>query len=90
MNHERIQSRFKIKSIDFYAFYLMMTVVIFCGFAYFLESFEFLMPLDFDEIISVWPIGRVIHESPISKMSQLLISSFLNEDHLLPVFNLIA
>jgi hypothetical protein len=48
------------------------------------------MPLGFDEIISVWPIGRAIYESPISNMPQLLISGFLNEDHLSPFFNFIA
>jgi hypothetical protein len=90
MNQERIKDWIRNKTSEFYVLCFVIIAATTCGIFYFIDSFKFKIPLGSDDVIAVWPIGRAIEESSLLNMPRLLLSGFLNEDHLSPFFNFIA
>lgn len=68
---------------------VLITCLIF-GSYYFIDSFKFMMPYGYDEVLTVWPIGRALAESSFSEFPKILISSFFSEDHLFPINGIVS
>lgn len=67
---------------------LFAAIILFQGF-YLIQTAAYFVPLGYDGVIYVWPVGKVMAEaSSLKEFSIALISSFLGEDHLSPVNNL--
>lgn len=48
------------------------------------------IPLGFDEIISIWPVGNELVESNLVEWPNIIFSRFLSEDHIFPITNFFA
>ena len=69
----------KLSSLFFVATLISISIY------YITESFSFMMPYGYDEIIFSWPMGRAISESFLLENINLLFAGFLSEDHIAPV-----
>jgi hypothetical protein len=68
-----------------------LVAVVALSFLYYLaDAFKFSMPYGYDEVITIWPIGRILSESNLQDFPRILMASFLGEDHLFPVTNFLA
>ncbi len=88
VNREKNLNSFR--KYESFSSFAVLFLILCSGIYYFIDSFHLFMPHGYDEVITVWPLGRALHQSSLGDYPRILFARFLAEDHLFPVNTLFA